>query len=145
VIEITTHQPPIAGWLQGQGHEFHQPYVAIAAVVDGSIGGAAVYNSYTGANIDLSVVVEDRRAVNRRSLATMFAYPFTQLGCRRVTCRTRARSRQTRRLIERMGFIVEGRQHRYYWDDDAVLYRMYASECKWIEDQNGLTLSAARA
>ena len=94
--------------------------------------GAAVFNNYDFANIEISVYLDESARLTKGMIEAMFTYPFLELQCARVTARTRAGNAKTRQLIRRLGFKPEGRLRWYFGDDDAMIYGMPKAECKWI-------------
>ena len=110
----------IAAWVGARiGVTFHPPYTTLAQVDRGRILAGFVFNVWTEHDIEISL------AADRLSLTLMRAvsdYVFNQLGCRRVTCRTRADNISAQRLLARVGAEPEGRQRGYFGDCDALLY-----------------------
>lgn len=106
---------------------------------------AVLLNSYTGANIDLSVVAEPGGAT-LGVIRYLCDYVFVQLGCRRLTVRTRKRNKLVQKMARRCGFTFEAVAKHHYHDDDAVVFRMLKHECKWLKvKNNGFTISAHAA
>lgn len=95
--------------------------------------GAAIFNNYDFASMELTVIFDRPIALTRGMLNAVFSYPFIQLDRARLTARTRANNAQVRRKIRRLGFKPEGRLRRYFGDDDAMIYGMLKDECKWIQ------------
>lgn len=63
------------------------PHQAFAVLEEGRILGAVVFNTYTGFDIEVSVVGEPR-AWTRAFIGRLAQYAFGQLGCLRVTFTT---------------------------------------------------------
>jgi RimJ/RimL family protein N-acetyltransferase len=63
-------------------------------------------------------------------------YAFVQLGCCRLTARTRRSNKPMRRMLPKMGFMYEGTMRRFYGPtraDDAFCYGMYpANAIRWL-------------
>ena len=61
-----------------------------------------VFHNYDARAGDIEVVIaaESPRWASREVFHTAFAYPFLQLGCRRVTARVRPAPERRRRLGE---------------------------------------------
>lgn len=70
--------------------------------------------------------------LTRQHLATFFGYPFEQLGCERITSIVARKNKHAREFNERLGFKYEGCARRGFYPDDAMLYGMLKSECRWI-------------
>jgi hypothetical protein len=90
---------------------------------------AVVWNDYNGANIELTMVAE---RMTRGVLRYLAHYAFVKNGCRRLTVRTKKRNKQAIRAAQRIGFHYEAVIKRYFLDDDAVMFRMYSEECRWL-------------
>lgn len=69
-------------------------------------------------------------------LRHMFAYPFTQLGCSRITVRIKEGNLPSEHLAKRLGFRKEGVMRRA-WDgrSNALIYGLLKTECRWIDGQ----------
>jgi RimJ/RimL family protein N-acetyltransferase len=122
----------VARWAAGKtGLVFLPPYIAMGIEgANGQLIGAAIYNSYVEADVELSIYAP--HALTRGVIKAIAEYPFNQLGCRRMTTRTRASSLATRKVIERVGFQREGVLRQYYPDgDDAIIYGMLADSNRW--------------
>lgn len=144
----------IALWIMGKvGRRAVRPYRCIAALSDdGTLMGAALFNGYNGANVDLTVYGPG--AGTRQALHAIFHYAFVTLKCTRVTARTRRRkSSQVGNtplngqagILARMGFVFEHCAREYYGTGkggDAMVYRMMRAECPWLGDGYGRTRGA---
>lgn len=98
--------------------------------------GAVVYHDFRDKDIQLSCAADSCRWLSKAILTSIFAYPFRQLKCSRVTALAPARNGHTRRFLERLGFMQEGLMRQGFNDDDCVVYGMLRAECKWIEREN---------
>jgi RimJ/RimL family protein N-acetyltransferase len=122
----------VAGWMAAQtGQSITPPYTSFAMISpDGQISGAVLFNDLQEASVEVSIVAP--RAVSRALLRLAAQHAFGELQCNRVTARTRASSLTVRRFIEKAGFRQEGVLRSYYQDgDDAILFGMLKSECRW--------------
>ena len=99
----------------------------------GRIVAGAVYNNFRGHDIQLSFASEDPRWATKGNIRAVFHYPFEQLGCVRVTAITSKANRRARRLIEGVGFKMEG-VHPKAWDgrQTAISYGIAKENCKWL-------------
>ena len=102
------------------------------------ITAVVVYNQYILAtNIDIHVATLDRgRWLNRSFLHAVFAYPFEQLGVRRVTARIGANNPKARKFLESLGFTHEG-TIRQGWeaDVDLLVFGLLKNECRFLRDE----------
>ena len=93
-----------------------------------------VYNLYNGPSICMHVAaVPGKRWMTREYLQVCFAYPFLQLGCRRVTALTRVDNKEAIRFIEHLGFRREGIIREACTDGtDMYLLGMLRKECRFL-------------
>ncbi len=125
----------IAEWM-GERLEtvFSPPYTALGVLDgEGRVIGGILFNDYNGQNIE--VTAYGPGAMTRESVGTMFKYAFVQLGCWRLTARTRRGNLTMRDLLRRLGFKHEGIQQGYWGRskaNDCFLYGMTRTNCKWI-------------
>lgn len=113
------------------GTEFVPPYIAWGYTDRlGKLCGAVVMNDYADRNIELTFVgrFTSGTAISRN----IASYCFRDLGCERITFRTRARNEAVRGLIKRTGAVQEGLLRRWYGDDDAALYGLLREECRFL-------------
>jgi RimJ/RimL family protein N-acetyltransferase len=110
----------------GLGVMFSGPYVAIGFLDDsGAVKGGAVFNNYNGSNIEVTVYAP--RMAARGLIRAVLHYCFVQLGCNRLTARTRRNNKLAQKSLLRMGFAFEASLPLYYGpnkNDAAILYRM---------------------
>jgi len=108
---------------------------ALGLEEDGELIAGVVYNWYTGPSISIHVAAEPgRRWLNRDFLFRVFAYPFLQLNCNRVTGLVRVDNLDAQRFDEHLGFVREGIIRQGAEDKtDFILYGMLKDECRWLE------------
>jgi RimJ/RimL family protein N-acetyltransferase len=93
-----------------------------------------VYSHYDGEHdIMMTVAASTHRWLSRNILYALFAYPFLDLNCTRVTAVTAKKNKKARKFLEGLGFKLEGRLRRKYGKTDGLIYGMLKQECKWIE------------
>lgn len=107
---------------------------AIGITAGDSLIGGVVFHEYRGNDIQMSCASESPRWLTKRILRALFAYPFVQLGCDRVTAFCPAGNAHTRQFLERIGFSLEGVMRRGFITDDCALYGLLREECKWIKE-----------
>jgi len=132
VIVEAGHDAQVAAWLQSIGIHLCPPFVTLAILENRLVIAAAVFNNYQDSNIDLSVVFARPIALTRGHLRALFSYPFEQAKVSRISVRTRASNLRVRKQIRRLGFKPEGKQPLFYGNEDAMLYGMTRSDCKWL-------------
>lgn len=100
----------------------------------GQLVAGVVYDSYTGSNVFLHVAsVPGHNWLLKRPLAAFFCYPFHVLGVKRVTAAVRDNNKPVIRLIAHLGFTFEARLQGAHPDGDVLLWRMFYTDCRWID------------
>lgn len=105
----------------------------------GQLVAGALYEGYTGHNIWVHLAGDPGgRWMNRQFLRAGFAYPFLQLGCRRLSGWVEASNAQARRFDEHIGFKLEAVLKGAGRDgDDVMVYVMWRDECRFLEVNHG--------
>lgn len=126
----------VARWVADKLEVEFGPCRAIGLAHDGKLIAGVVYNNHrpTTKDIDLSGYSESPLCWSRGFLRPIFKYPFSQLGCERVTAFTSVKNQSARTFLARIGFQQEGILRRAFTHgDDAVCYGMLREECRWLE------------
>lgn len=138
---VYTNHQRVNGWVSaripGAGFSWHD--VAIGVEQDGELIAGVVYTHYCGTDIRMHVAGEGRW-LNREGLFRFFAYPFLQLGCRRVSGLVRSDNLKAQRFDEKLGFVREGLLRDADEDGcDLIVYGMTKAECRWLnkDKKNG--------
>ncbi len=122
----------LAGYVSNAvGAEIVGPFTALGWEVDGALAGAAVFNCFTGPDIEMTIA--GRAAVTRQAMRTIADYVFRQLGVQRVSIRTRASRADVVDQAKRIGFSPEGYHPKLFGDDDGVSLGMTRDACRWLE------------
>lgn len=131
---IVLERKRVARWVRDQtGHGgWGEWYQAIGHEKNGQLIAGVVFNFQTECDIVMHVAASGPW-LTREYVQAVFAYAFVQLGSRRVSACPKAGNHATRKLIEAMGFRLEGTLRHYYPDDDAVIYGLLREECGYIE------------
>lgn len=109
---------------------------AIGVEVDGKIHAVAMYNCFTDISCNIHVVSDGgKRWASRTFLREAFAYPFVQLGLKRLTALVPAKNTDALTLDLRLGFQVEGRMAEATDNDDLVVLGMLRRNCIWIPEE----------
>lgn len=82
--------------------------VAIGVARNGEIIAAAIFYDYRGTSMEVTFVTTTPRWASRENIRAILSYPFTQLGCRRLTAITEESNAPARAFLERLGFRQEG-------------------------------------
>ena len=118
---------------------------AFAVFMEGRLVAACLFHCLIegphGFSVQNTLVTVDKRWCARRVLACFFDFPFNILGVTRLWCQTAKPNKRARRLLEKLGFKMEGVARRA-WDGktDAVVYSMLPHEDRWSKNmrpQNG--------
>lgn len=130
---IVVDGPEIAHYIERKLNvKISEPYFALGFMSDDKKPLAAfVFNDYTGANIEMTVVSE-RGRLNREIMRYIARYVFVQHGCRRLTVRTKKRNKRVLKLAPLLGFKYEGVLKHFFADDDAVVFGMLKDKCRWL-------------
>ena len=100
---------------------------------NGELQAVVVFNYYSGADICMHVAaVPGKRWMTREFLRTVFAYPFLQLNCRRISGYIPAKAKDVIAFDSHIGFVFEGRKRAALPDDDLVVMGMLREECRFL-------------
>lgn len=99
---------------------------------DGTACCVWVFNNFAMCSAEVSVVVLQKRIFRREHLRAMFAYPFHQLGLRRLHSVVRVDNVASLNQTRRLGFAVEGLLRNWYPDCDGILHGLLKEDCKWL-------------
>jgi RimJ/RimL family protein N-acetyltransferase len=107
----------------------------IGVVCQGQLAGGVVYSEYRGNDVRANIASISPHWLSRDVLRQLFAYPFRQLGCNRITVLIRATNARSERLARWLGFVPEGRlRAAMSTGEDALVLGMLRHECRWIKD-----------
>jgi RimJ/RimL family protein N-acetyltransferase len=116
--------------------EWGKEYRAIGWSRNDKIFCGVVYNHYSGTDIAMHVAGEGQWATPA-VLRAFFFYPFVQLKCQRVTALVGLKNARCLTLVERLGFVPEGRMREGLPGDDLMIFGMLRRECRWLEGCDG--------
>jgi RimJ/RimL family protein N-acetyltransferase len=114
----------------------HSPSASgIGLEKDGQLIAGVLYDDYNGSNVWMHVAAEPgARWMTREYLHQCFAYPFVQLGCKRITGWVEASNEQARRFDEHLGFEQEAvLKHAAKDGGDVIIYVMFRENCRFIK------------
>ena len=95
-----------------------------------------LYTWFTDHNCAMHVASNGRADwMSRGFLAAAFAYPFIQLGLRRVTAYVASRNERALTIDGRLGFRVEGVMKQAAGDDDLIVMGLLREHCLWIPEE----------
>ena len=106
---------------------------ALGWLRDGRIVGGVIYDEFNGVNV-MAHIAGEGNWLTKRFLWVMFDYPFTQLGVKRITAPISSSNSKAQRFVERLGFEHEATLRGAHPDGDLMIYKMTASNCRWLKD-----------
>lgn len=110
----------IAGYyMRNSGFNISGPFTAVGWMKDRELVGQAIFNNYTGANLDIHLYAP--RVISRRSLKEIYNYVFNVAKCERLTAKVYCNNEKLLQLLERLGFVYECTQERYFRQDDKII------------------------
>jgi len=112
--------------------------ITLGVESNGELIAGVAFENYTKQNISIHVAALDgRHWLSKDFLFRVFAYPFLQLNCHRVTGLVRVDNLKAQKLDEHLGFVREGIVRRGATDGtDFIIYGMLKEECRWIKVKN---------
>lgn len=110
---------------------------AIGVERNGVLIAGVVYTMYTGPSICMHVAGEPgSHWLSQEFLYRVFAYPFLQLKCYRVTGLVRADNLHAQRFDEKLGFVREGLMRKAASDGtDMIVYGMLREDCRFLKQR----------
>lgn len=109
---------------------------AIGIVKDDKLVAGVVYYNHRPPGIEMAIASTTPKWCTRKILFHLFDYPFNQLGVRRITALVDSTNQPVRAFDERLGFVHEGTLRQGHPNDDAEIYGMLKSECRWINERS---------
>jgi hypothetical protein len=108
--------------------------VAIGVARNGSIIAAAIFYDYRLTSIEVTFVTTTPRWASRENIRAILAYPFTQLGCKRLTAITEEMNREAREFLERLGFRQEGIHPDGFVSGSGISYGLLRRDAeRWLK------------
>ena len=104
------------------------PLAAMGFIIDDELKGAAVFHNFRWPNIELSLVIEDPRVMTRTNINVTFGYPFLFQNVNRVTSLTTKSNRRVRKLMEGIGFKLEGKMRHGMPNKESIMIYGYTKD-----------------
>ena len=126
----------IAGYfVRNTGYPITGPYTAVGWIKDSQLVGQAIFNDYTGANIEIHLHFP--RGLTKSNIKDVYNYVFNSLKCERLTAKPYCTNKNLLQLLSRLGFVYEYTQEKYYKEGDkiidAVVYKLTKENIpKWV-------------
>ena len=127
-------QEEMVSWAQKViGCQFRPDAKAIGLEGDNGLQAVTVFDGFSQCDCNIHVASDGSgRWMTREFLFHSFAYPFIQLGLRRVTGLVPAKNEAALRLDLHLGFEHEGRCRNALPDDDIIVLGMLRENCRFI-------------
>jgi RimJ/RimL family protein N-acetyltransferase len=134
--EVTFDADLVGPWVSAKtgGHWCKGRGTAIGRLKDGELVAGVLYEDFTKANIVCHIAGEEGWAT-KGFLGLIFDYPFNQLGVKRITAPVHSDNVKSRLLMDRLGFTLEATLAQAIPEGDLLIYRMFKSECRFLEDR----------
>lgn len=121
-------------WLQARLAITLRPdATAIGLERAGELKAVVAFDGFSPCDCNLHVASDGSgHWLTRRFLVAVFAYPFIQLGLRRVTALVAARNTRALRFDLHLGFDYEGCCRDALPDDDLLVLGMTRAQCRFL-------------
>lgn len=106
----------------------------IASVrVTGELAAVVVFDTFSSCDCNMHIASDgSRRWLTRALMLEAFAYPFVQLGLKRVTGIVPSKNAAALEFDKGLGFEVEGLCREALPDDDVVILGLLRRDCRLI-------------
>jgi len=112
---------------------------------DDEIAGIVAFFNYRKPNIEVGFFCDDFRwALNRDGIIEVLSYPFVQLRCHRITALVEKKNTVARKMVQRLGFVEEGKLRKAGPKGDIFIYGLLSDELK-LRRYHGKHTKTARA
>lgn len=127
---IVADFPSVAEWVADQVKvkSFLGPHHSFAFFRNGELAGACVFDAFTPHDCSIHLAIAEG-PVPEWALRAAFAYPFKQLGLKRVSAQIREDNAAGLAIAKRNGFVVEGRKRKAAGDCDEIILGLLKEEC----------------
>ncbi|AXE37179.1 GNAT family N-acetyltransferase [Chromobacterium phragmitis] len=103
---------------------------------DNTLAAAVIFERFSECDCNIHVASDgSRHWMTRTFLVSVFAYPFIQLGLRRITGLVPASNFNALRLNQHLGFEIEGYCDHAMPEDDIVVMGMTRARCRFIHQK----------
>ena len=113
------------------------PCTTIGVIRNRILLGGVVFHEYQPhyRSIMVSYAFDRPSWLTREVLTSLCVYAFIQEDVQRICTLAPKKNKRSRRLVEFIGFKLEGCARKGYGNDDAMIYGMLKHECRWIQDE----------
>ena len=122
-------------WAQERvGVNFRSDAYCIGLEKDEEIVAVVVYDNFSTVECCMHIASDGTKGwMNKSLLLAAFAYPFTQLGFRRVTGLVPASNTAALAFDEHLGFVREGYHPHACADGDLISLGLLRENCRFID------------
>ena len=100
---------------------------------NGSLVAGVAYAEWNGPNVVCHIASDgSRRWATRQYLWTIFDFPFTQLGCKRITVCVGEGNSASRGFVLHLGFTCEATLTGAHPSGDLLVYRLFRHDCRFL-------------
>lgn len=108
----------------------------LAIMDDARLVGVVAFFNFRWPNIEVAFLCEDYRwALNREGIREVLSYPFRQLDCRRITALIERKNMRARKMVQRLGFIEEGKLRKAGEHGDIIVYGLLPEDFRLGKDR----------
>lgn len=116
------------------GISFRRDAYSMGLERDGELVAVVVFDNFSDGDCNMHIASDgSRRWMNKDLLLAAFAYPFAQLGFRRVTGLVASSNEGSLRLAEHVGFVREGYHPRALPNDDLISLGLLKEHCRFVD------------
>lgn len=113
--------------------KFRRDAYSIGLEKDGELAAVVVFDNFSAADCNMHIASDGTGAwMSKSLLLAAFAYPFQQLGLRRVTGVVPSKNAQAIAFDEHLGFVREGYCPHAMPDGDVVILGLLRENCRFI-------------
>lgn len=113
---------------------------ALGLLINGDIKAGVIYEDFNKASVVCHIACN---FLSSEFLAAIFDYPFNSMGVNKIIAPVASDNEKSQKLVEKMGFSVEGVLTDCHPNGDILLYTMKKSDCKYLKDKYGKKLLTA--
>ena len=115
---------------------------SVGIAKDDKLIAAAVYHDHLPdvRNCQVSFASAGPGWASKRTVAALLSPAFVEMGCIRITALIRKKNKPSRKLVEGLGFKLEGTLRKQFLTDSMCVYGLLKWEAdKWLEKYYGQT------
>ena len=107
---------------------------ALGVISGDHLAAGVVFDNFNGVHIEAAIAADDiGRWASRKTLHTLFAYPFVQLGCLAITVGVPSSNLASLNLATKLGFRPEAYIRFAAHDGSSlVVLKMLRDDCRWV-------------